>query len=318
MLRLQRYLHDALATLLQIDPTQRIGILLIILVFLIALNLSSNVIYTTFANQLWGNLLMLLSPVVTIAIAVVWLARLARQRSRPQEPRLAKPAPHVGLVWMLSIFSVRATGPDGAPLTYRIDELRTALDAPQVDHAAIKAMVEAPSSNLRPLLAAIRHHSASDTLKHLWLLATDDLANPFGNEPIQSGSRHLAPLVRRLLHEIYLFNHLNIHDDDPQFVVHPHVVVDTYRAVAHIFQQDAPRLGLAPSEVLADVTGGRVPMSCGMILACAPNDWHMQFTSTDFDPATNSRPEQPLPMQISVDLRTVLRQTLEATGRQLN
>lgn len=318
MQSIQRYVHNALATLLQIDPAQRISILLIILCFLVALNLCSSVIYTALMNQPLGNLLMVVSPLLTIVVAVYWLAQLARRTPTPQEPQLAQPPAHTGMIWMLSIFGASVTLPNGSSRRFAIDDLRAAFATPTPDLALIEQMVEAPHSNLRPLLSAIRHHRAHTQLKHLWLIATDDLPNPFGNESVQRGSKHLRPLVKRLLSEVYPHVDLTIHDDDPQLIVHPHQVNDTYRAVQYIMQRDAPRLGLTPGEIIADITGGRVPMSCGMILACAPNDWHLQFTSTDFDPATNTRPERPIPMQISVDLSTVLRQTLDATGRRLN
>jgi hypothetical protein len=317
MQSLQRSLHNALATLLQIDPAQRIGVLLVILIFLVALNLASSVIYTALASHLLGNFLMVLSPLLTIALAIYWLANRVQPVRSLVDPRLTPSAGQTGMVWMLSIFSARIKLADGNTHSYQIEDLRRALDAPTPDRAQIEQMVEAQTSNLRPLLAAIHHHAGSGRLKHLWLISTDDLANPHGNDLLQPGSRHLVPLVERLLRDVYLMHDLAVHGDDPQLIVHPHQVADTYRAVRYIFQQDAPRLGVPTTELIADLTGGRVPMSCGMILACAPSDWALQFTSTDFDPATNTRSDQPVPVQIEVDLRTVLRQTLDATARQL-
>ena len=310
MVSVQRYLHNALAILLQIDPAQRISVILIILAFLYALNLSSSVLYQALSGSLWGVLGMALAPLIPFALILLWLSSSARRRQAAEEPRLTSLAPYPGLIWMVSIFHARVTDHAGKEERYTIDDLQRALATSPIDYTMIKTMVESPSSNLRPLIATIRHHQANHTLQHLWLISTADQAQ-------QLGSYHLAPLIKQLLHQVYCYTHINVYWDDPQLIVHPHQVTDTYRAVHYIFQHDAVRLGLTPSEIIADITGGRVPMSCGMILACTPNDWPLEFTSTEFDPATNHKPDTPLPMKIAVDQRTVLRQTLDAAGRRL-
>lgn len=75
-----------------------------------------------------------------------------------------------------------------------------------------------------------------------------------------------------------------------------------YQLVRDILQQEALRLGLESTEVIADITGGTKPMTMGMILACLEGKFPIEHVPTEFDPIT-VRPKGPLPpIQITVDV----------------
>jgi hypothetical protein len=100
-------------------------------------------------------------------------------------------------------------------------------------------------------------------------------------------------------------------------VVVPDDIGPTYEAVNYVYTQAAPRAGLHPYQVIADITGGRATMTAGMILACAPRGYPLQYTSTLVDPATKEAGERPQPQRLHVDTRAVLRHALEAVNARL-
>jgi len=75
-----------------------------------------------------------------------------------------------------------------------------------------------------------------------------------------------------------------------------------YELVRSIYHREAARLGLLPSDVIADITGGTKPMTMGMILACVEGEYPIEHIPTEYDPVT-SEPKGPLPpIQISIDV----------------
>jgi hypothetical protein len=66
-----------------------------------------------------------------------------------------------------------------------------------------------------------------------------------------------------------------------------------YRAVRHIFQEEAPQQHIAPSDIIADMTGGTKPMTAGLLVACLEGEYALEHIPTRFDSAGN--PTGPLP-----------------------
>ena len=60
-----------------------------------------------------------------------------------------------------------------------------------------------------------------------------------------------------------------------------------------IYRQEATRLGLAPDDVIADITGGTKPMTMGMIVACLEGGHPIEHVPTAFNAA--GQPTGPLP-----------------------
>jgi hypothetical protein len=76
-----------------------------------------------------------------------------------------------------------------------------------------------------------------------------------------------------------------------------------YQTVQHVYKHDAPRLGLAPQDIIADITGGTKPMTMGMILACLDGNYHIEHVPTAFDATGQSTGPLP-PIQIAVQRGT--------------
>lgn len=125
-----------------------------------------------------------------------------------------------------------------------------------------------------PLLTAIRHHTASNALpeeclRHCWLLLTD---HP-GVERTYAGLPE--ELERHGLGEVTLH---------PVHVTSPDVR-QTYRAVNRVYEDQLEPLGLAPSQVVTDFTGGLKPMSAGALLACLFQDRPVEYLESRRDAA---------------------------------
>ena len=120
------------------------------------------------------------------------------------------------------------------------------------------------------LREAIAHHRPH--LAHCWLLTT-----PARQEQAAAAVEKFSP--------------------DPTFTLHAlQDLFDSqgcYQVVAHIYRQEAPRLGIAPGEVIADITGGTKPMTLGMILACLEGDHPIEHVPTAYD--ATGRATRPLP-----------------------
>lgn len=57
----------------------------------------------------------------------------------------------------------------------------------------------------------------------------------------------------------------------------------TLAAVEAIYQERVPAAGLAPEDVIADITGGLKPMTSGMTLACYVHGWPLEYVSASRD-----------------------------------
>jgi hypothetical protein len=128
------------------------------------------------------------------------------------------------------------------------------------------------------LREAIQYHQP--TLEHCWLLVTPEMrdraAKALGHFPD-------LPFTLHALGDRY----------DSQAC---------YQAVLDIYRREAPRQGISPEQVIADITGGTKPMTMGMIVACLEGDYPIEHVPTAFDAA--GQPTGPLPpIQIRVQLQ---------------
>jgi hypothetical protein len=310
--RFQLGLGNALAALFQMERNQQLRSMFLILLTAFLMELASNALYEALALPIWVTPLIL---VLLLVAAVFWFSWRPIPIHKPDPPRSAeKLATYPGLILFLSIFHSRGDQQrEGVVLpTWRQHELETVLNAPTVDWPAV--IDRFTHSNMQPALAAIQHHLSDGTLKHVWLISTADLTRQ--GEIIQPGSRHLAPLFAKILREGCRWD-VTIHYEDPALVVPPADTTGTYKAVEYIFEEAAIRVGLDPSAVIADFTGGRAPMTAGMVLACAPRNWAMQYTTTDRDPAMRGPSEDPIPVGVNVQAQDLLLCALDAVRRRV-
>jgi len=119
------------------------------------------------------------------------------------------------------------------------------------------------------LREAIQHHKP--VLEHCWLVVTPEM---------QAGAAQAMS-----------------HFSGVQFTLNTlHDCYDTracYELVRDIYHHDAPRLGIPPQRVIADITGGTKPMSAGMFLACLEGSFPIEHVPTAFDAL--GQPTGPLP-----------------------
>lgn len=306
--RIHRNSIEILARLLQMQPNQQLVWILGALFIIILLNEVSNVLFEWLNLTPWWTLALL--PIIILVLLTIRSVREIRRPHRVAVHTGNRPAPHAGLIWMLSPFNSRGDqqAKGFAEKEWRLKELQEALDQPTINWPLI--IERFTHSNMRPVLEAIRYHSQDDVLQHIWLVTTSDLSTQ-DESVVQKGSCHLAPLLATILKEGFGIR-AKVHSTDPELEVPPYDADAAYRAVEHIYTTAVPRVGLRPDQVIADLTGGRVPMTGGMILACATRDWAMQYTTTDRDPAKKGPGDVPLPLIIQVNAWEVRRRAIEA------
>jgi hypothetical protein len=121
------------------------------------------------------------------------------------------------------------------------------------------------------LLFALDHHRAGGGGDHCWLVLQDI-------EPVQEAfgrlSQHLSEqAIPTRLHPVYI----------------PALDVEAaYGAVRAVFEREAAEEGLAPGDVIADVTGGTKPLTAGMVLAALTTGGALEYVESERD--TDGRP----------------------------
>lgn len=124
--------------------------------------------------------------------------------------------------------------------------------------------------NLDPLLIAMGHHSDASPesrLRHCWVV----LSPHPRVEPTYADLS--TEMERRGIEEVE---------------IHPVQLPDTsieqtYRAVNHVYESELKSLGLSPSEVVTDLTGGLKTMTAGALLACFSGDRPVEYLASDRD-----------------------------------
>ena len=315
MRRLIRALTDGLALLLGLSPNQRLLAVVLAAAGVVTLNWFSNATLVLLEgparwnSQFWVALLGL--PAVLLAFLV--LAWQAWRRTQPTvaQPVMAaaRPVPGQGLIVFLSTFNTfePKLPPERWGERWKGDELLAALAADRPDWPRILDHVMA--SNMQTPLEAIRYHLEAGTLHHVWVLATSDIPGE-GGKVARAGSHRLAGAFERILREGMGW-HVSVHDHRTQaeLIVPPYDVQKVFTVVDRIYREEAPREGVRPDDVIADVTGGTVTMTAGMLLACALFSRKVQFTAAENDPTQGKPLERPTPYAIQVD-EAVLRRLM--------
>lgn len=102
-------------------------------------------------------------------------------------------------------------------------------------------------------------------LEHVWLITTPGMRDPYN-------------VLHSYLDEIGAKGHLLELDQE-------YDANRCYYLVRSVFEQFAPRVGLAPSDIIADMTGGTKPMTAGMVLACIDMNAALEHVPTRFSGA---------------------------------
>jgi hypothetical protein len=245
-----------------------------------------------------------------------------------KSPSEIPPPPMRGLILMLSSYSQRPGGRVFGDFAQLLEEqFKTAQNWEQLEQTAEKSNFDVP-------LQAIRHHLKAGSLRHVWLICTDDGKDPDGrvildtqNNPKSPGSWRLAPYLERFIHEA---PHRELtgsedrafeHPSRVQFHYHrmatpkPRCLVnyfgeqaarDAFQAVNYIFDNEVELAGLEPELVISDFTGGRAPHTVGMVLACLPAQRRIQYTTSP-QTSTGEYDGRPQPREIRVDTSWVAR-----------
>jgi hypothetical protein len=130
------------------------------------------------------------------------------------------------------------------------------------------------------LLFALEHHQKGGGASHCWLVMQN-------TEPVQ---KTYSQLLQQLpekelntqLHPVY---------------IRQLEAGDAYQAVRRVFEEEAPKVGLKPEDVIADITGGLKPLTAGMILAAITLDRALEYVESE----RNSQGE-PIPGTLRVVL----------------
>ena len=123
---------------------------------------------------------------------------------------------------------------------------------------------------------AIKHHSPDDgevRLLHCWALVT-----PAARDSGVFGTlkERIAELgYAAVLHEVYL-------EGD--------TAREAYRGTETVYTESAPHpdIHLLPDQIICDITGGTKQMTTGMVVACLPRGWPIEYILTDRDPITGA------------------------------
>jgi hypothetical protein len=118
------------------------------------------------------------------------------------------------------------------------------------------------------LLVALEHHHRSGGAAHCWLVMQD--ITPVREAFNQLSQKLLEQGLATRLHPIY------IRQLDVQAA---------YTAVRAVFEREAVEEGIAPSEVIADITGGTKPLTAGMVLAALTVGGELEYVESERDAA---------------------------------
>jgi hypothetical protein len=122
-------------------------------------------------------------------------------------------------------------------------------------------------------------------LKHLWLIGTTGSSD--------EADKHMDRYGKGMGLAVYW---------DKDYLVNPDSIEDTYHTVKRILAQEAPRYGVAPDAIIADLTGGQKPMSVGMALACMEYGCALQYVKSRRTP-TGQVDTSVIPQPILINTR---------------
>ncbi|PKO20835.1 MAG: hypothetical protein CVU38_18010 [Chloroflexi bacterium HGW-Chloroflexi-1] len=139
--------------------------------------------------------------------------------------------------------------------------------APEPHRGLIVMVTRAPTAR-----QAVDYHR--ERLQHLWIIMTPEMRELAG-----ALSKH-AETLHVTCHLLELQNELD--------------ATGCYGVVRDVFQVHGPRYGLAPGEIIADLTGGTKLMTAGMVLACGDLNQALQFVPTQYVGSEPTVPFQPI------------------------
>jgi CRISPR-associated protein (Cas_Cas02710) len=207
-------------------------------------------------NWWWG--LGVTGSDVIVALFVFYL--VYRTMRRHLEPvvttvpslRFETPAPHQGLILLLSIYQKRECKFD------TFDKISVA--DPDVRKELLK-------SNWGPLVVAVQHHAQKETLKYCWLLCTG------GEKGSALQFDVAAKIIKHFAGEQVICH--------KQEISNLNDVDEVAKTVGTIYEK--ARLGedLLPEHILADFTGGTAAMSGGLLIAALSNNRQVEYFSQD-------------------------------------
>jgi hypothetical protein len=256
-----------------------------------------------------------------ILILLLWslLAQTRTLVTKPSPPEEAPPPAMKGLVILLSFYS-----PRGGGTTF--DDFAAMLNFPNKTEDEWKELEEAAEkSNFDVPLQAIRYHMRNGSLRHVWLICTDDAGDGLTlineKKPTTPGSWRLAPFLEKFVHEApheklapaagASFDHarrvqFHYHSEEQpkrECLVNfygEQGARDVFKAVNFIFDKEVEVFGLEMEDVICDITGARAPHTVGMVVASLPAQRRIQYCSS---PQTQEGryTGRPTPMEIRAD-----------------
>lgn len=316
-----RQLADILATLIGLNPNQRLAAILLMVAGIVTLNWFSDGALSILdgsadyaSPRFWIQLLAL--PLVLFLFVLVTWGFYRQRNAREGESVNAQnpPEPHQGIIIFLSTFRTFASKLPASCLgeNWRQEDLLLALANEHPDWPHILDHVQA--SNMQVPLEAIQFHYANGMLRKVWVLATKDMHRE--NGAIQPGSKHLVETFERILKEGMGMD-VDVIFDDSFMAIPAYDMQASFDAVRHIYGI-APRHGLPPEAIIADITGGTVTMTAGMVLYGALLQRDLQYTAATNEPMEGKPLDRPQPYGIRIDheiiQHSVLRQMLVQKG----
>ena len=308
MRRALRAVMDGLALLLGLGPEERTIAVVLAAAGVVTLNWFSNATLTLLEGPARWNLQFWIALLGLPAVLIIFFLMTRRAWHRlgvqtaPAVTAGARHAPSEGIIVFLSTFTTFANKlpAERRGENWRSEDLLSALTTDSPDWLRILDHVQA--SNMQTPLEAIRHHLEAGTLRHVWLLATRDMVDDTG-KIVRGGSHALAPAFERIVREGLRWRGVQLHHcgEHPGLLVAPYDVQSLFEAVDRVYREEASKAGLRPTAVTADITGGTVTMTAGMLLASVLFSRPVQFTAAESDPTAGKPLDRPTPFAIRVD-----------------
>ena len=315
------FIHS-LAILLGLDPKERVRTILLFAFGAITIGWFGDSLLTllTWGDWDWTFGLGLFSfPIVLLLTYRAIAHRWQQAVQRPAESLRAteQPDPAQGLILFLSTFRMigAKVKQSDSVVEWNGADLVKAVDVEQPDWEQILNQVNA--SNMQLPLEAIFHHRKKGTLRYLWVITTKDMPRD-ENSDVNSdadlaislqGSYRIAQAFKKIVHH-HVSREIRIFTDPEQLTISPYNAEDTYKAVEQIYQEVSQwNSGITPDDLIADISGGTITMTSGMILASVLQGRRVQYTATANDPEFGHLLERPKPYALTFD-PTALRHNL--------
>jgi hypothetical protein len=199
-----------------------------------------------------GLLSDLLFPILCFLLAIVMMWRNYRHNTAPFKLNQQVPAPHPGLIMMLSPYFHR-----NQSALASVGEVEDSMDDP----ARLRA--ELLKSNWGPLIVAVEHHSP--TLQHCWIIVT------------KGGSLAQFEVAEKVVRQL-AGKKVKCHEVELE---ESHNIGPIVERISHLYREAPAAFNLERDQVIADITGGTAAMSGAMILATIEEDLKIEYLRQD-------------------------------------